>query len=333
MIPKTRDLAKGGTQRRELRGRHEHVRLPRALTAARPAPALPARLGARRRRHPRSGTAARPSLRRCRGRLDQQPAQALRRHRRLALRRRGRRRRSRPLPRAAHEPHLRRAHRSVTRLRGREREQSSSGSPSVAGSDAQRAAGPVASSPPARLRRPAAGRLRERAAATRSERDGASPATSSRRLPAARRARDRRSRARSRRGTTRTAARARGARLGDPPVDSDPYAFIRTAAASSSSTQRATTSCASRPAGQDLRARRLPDADACPTAAERTRYSLSRIDAHAAVQSVPTSVIVGPDGALYVGELTGVPFRAGTARVWRVAAGRTTRACSPQASP
>ena len=40
------------------------------------------------------------------------------------------------------------------------------------------------------------------------------------------------------------------------------------------------------------------------------------------VQSVPTSVAVGPDGALYVGELTGVPFRPGTARIWRVVPGK-----------
>ncbi len=38
-------------------------------------------------------------------------------------------------------------------------------------------------------------------------------------------------------------------------------------------------------------------------------------------QSVPTSVAVGPDGALYVSELTGYPFAAGSARVWRVVPG------------
>ncbi len=40
------------------------------------------------------------------------------------------------------------------------------------------------------------------------------------------------------------------------------------------------------------------------------------------IQSVPTSVAVGPDGALYVGELTGFPFVPGTARVWRVVPGQ-----------
>ena len=37
--------------------------------------------------------------------------------------------------------------------------------------------------------------------------------------------------------------------------------------------------------------------------------------------SVPTAVAVGPDGAYYVGELTGAPFLAGTARVFRVVPG------------
>jgi hypothetical protein len=35
-------------------------------------------------------------------------------------------------------------------------------------------------------------------------------------------------------------------------------------------------------------------------------------------QSVPTSVTIGPDGALYVGELTGFPFQTGTAQVYRI---------------
>jgi streptogramin lyase len=37
-----------------------------------------------------------------------------------------------------------------------------------------------------------------------------------------------------------------------------------------------------------------------------------------AMQAVPTTVIEGPDGALYVGELTGFPFLQGQARVYRV---------------
>ena len=47
------------------------------------------------------------------------------------------------------------------------------------------------------------------------------------------------------------------------------------------------------------------------------------IPAHA----VPTSVVVGPDGAYYVGELTGFPFTPGVARVWRIEAGTRHAAC------
>ena len=36
------------------------------------------------------------------------------------------------------------------------------------------------------------------------------------------------------------------------------------------------------------------------------------------IESVPTAVTVGPDGALYVSELTGVPFLTGFARIFRV---------------
>lgn len=39
------------------------------------------------------------------------------------------------------------------------------------------------------------------------------------------------------------------------------------------------------------------------------------------MQSVPDAVVVGPDGALYVGELTGFPFPVGGANVYRVEAG------------
>ena len=38
--------------------------------------------------------------------------------------------------------------------------------------------------------------------------------------------------------------------------------------------------------------------------------------------AVPTSVVIGPDGAYYVSELTGVPFAAGAARIYRVVPGQ-----------
>ena len=41
-----------------------------------------------------------------------------------------------------------------------------------------------------------------------------------------------------------------------------------------------------------------------------------------ATDAVPTSIAVGPDGAYYVGELSGVPFAAGAANVYRVVPGQ-----------
>jgi hypothetical protein len=40
---------------------------------------------------------------------------------------------------------------------------------------------------------------------------------------------------------------------------------------------------------------------------------------------VPTSVVVGPDGAFYVGELTGFPFPVGGARIYRVVPGEASQ--------
>jgi len=40
------------------------------------------------------------------------------------------------------------------------------------------------------------------------------------------------------------------------------------------------------------------------------------------MQAVPTGVVRGPDGAFYVGQLTGFPFPVGKARVYRVVPGR-----------
>jgi hypothetical protein len=44
-------------------------------------------------------------------------------------------------------------------------------------------------------------------------------------------------------------------------------------------------------------------------------------------QAVPTSVVIGPDGAYYVGELTGFPATPGLSRVWRVAPGTLHAQC------
>ncbi|KAB8315405.1 ScyD/ScyE family protein [Tolypothrix campylonemoides VB511288] len=50
-----------------------------------------------------------------------------------------------------------------------------------------------------------------------------------------------------------------------------------------------------------------------------TRTATNSFTGEAIVQQpVPTSVTVGPDGALYVGELTGFPFQQGAAQVYRI---------------
>ena len=45
-------------------------------------------------------------------------------------------------------------------------------------------------------------------------------------------------------------------------------------------------------------------------------------------ESVPTTVTVGPDGAIYVGELKGFPFTPGASRIWRIKPGVTGGWCS-----
>lgn len=50
-----------------------------------------------------------------------------------------------------------------------------------------------------------------------------------------------------------------------------------------------------------------------------TRTTIDPLTGEAVVrQPVPTSITVGPDGAFYVGELTGFPFQAETAQVYRI---------------
>lgn len=48
--------------------------------------------------------------------------------------------------------------------------------------------------------------------------------------------------------------------------------------------------------------------------------------------AVPTAVVVGPDRAYYVSELTGVPFTAGAARVYRVIPGEAPSVCFSEGS-
>ena len=112
-----------------------------------------------------------------------------------------------------------------------------------------------------------------------------------------------------------------GARFGDPPIDSDPYAltpyrggYAVADAAGNDLLWIGPKGAVSVLAVFPTQTVKLTKAVAKEIGAPATMRSIS-------VQSVPTSVTVGPDGALYVGELTGVPFAPGKARIWRVVPG------------
>ena len=115
--------------------------------------------------------------------------------------------------------------------------------------------------------------------------------------------------------------RGPGARFGSPPIDSDPYALTAYRGGFAVADAAGNDLLWIRPNGKvsvlavfPTQTVRLARADGKKLGAPATMTSIS-------VQSVPSSVAVGPDGALYVGELTGVPFEPHTARVWRVVPG------------
>lgn len=63
----------------------------------------------------------------------------------------------------------------------------------------------------------------------------------------------------------------------------------------------------------------------------RGRVDVVAFFPQAAPEAVPTSVAVGPDGAYFVGELTGFPATPGVSSIWRIAPGASNAACGTSA--
>lgn len=109
----------------------------------------------------------------------------------------------------------------------------------------------------------------------------------------------------------------------DHAIDSDPYSFVA---------YRGGWAVADAGANDLLfvsRTGRVSVLAVFPTITERARagtYGKRQTRAiEAQAQAVPTAVAVGPDGALYVGELGGIPFARGTSSVYRVVPGHAPR--------
>ena len=113
-----------------------------------------------------------------------------------------------------------------------------------------------------------------------------------------------------------------GARYGQPAIDSDPYDFVAYRGGFAVADAAAQRPAVGRAPGAGSRC--WPCSRSRPRGSPRRSSAEIRAPASLRsfpVQSVPTCVAVGPDGALYVGELTGWPYQVGKARIWRIAPG------------
>ena len=256
-------------------------------------------------------------------RPPEQPTQDLRRHGRSRLRRRGRAGRPRQVPRHRGEHDVHRSHRidHEDRARGC----AARADRAVVGRTPRRHPGRGPGrrrSQQGPLRRPAPGRGRHHPRQQRARaggRDGGRP-----RLLAARKGRSGRAREPGSlrgRAQPRSRRRARG-EVRQPCDRQRPYAFVPyrggyavVDAAANDLLWAHADGSVSVLAVFPTRKEPLSKTAAARMGAPPGMTSIT-------TQAVPSSVTVGPDGALYVGELTGVPFTPGSARVWRIVPGQ-----------
>jgi hypothetical protein len=115
-----------------------------------------------------------------------------------------------------------------------------------------------------------------------------------------------------------------GAKLGDPAIDSDPYAFTPYRGGWAVADAAANDLLWVSPSGAISVLAVFPTQTEFLTPAIDKAVGAPPSITSILVQSVPTSVAVGPGGYLYVGELTGAPFLPGTAHIWKIIPGTTT---------